>query len=544
MSSRKNRNRGGSGGRGGGAPGGRQAESGSPAVVAEHGEMHASAAPKPADAAAGPAGSDGRWVIHDPAFEADATCPLMPVWPWGGHRGWSYDLVRFMRPRMIAELGVHWGTSLFAFAQAVKDAGLDSRMIGVDTWVGDNHTGPYGSEVLRTVRSIAEEFFPKQEFELLQMTFDEALSKVKDGSVDLIHIDGFHEYEAVEHDFESWLVKLAPDGVVLLHDVDKSTGYGSARYWQDLLSRYPGFAFEHSWGLGVVFPKGDRWLRALERENLKDKVLLYTYRARFQRTSIELKDTGEMAVTRLEAMHSMEGLIRARDGEIALLKQILSDRDNEIALLKGLVTERDQSLASAAARTTEIEARVAQLEATSREAVAQKAAATEEYARASALAAEKLQALSTTLHDLQEVHRGVTASLEQERARGEALSVDVRRLTGEVVSLSDAQRMLGGRLEDAERRQVSATSGMQAMMVRILEQEEHAARRRAEMEELAMATERQKIELEKVAADIEMLALRVEQLERLEIEREKNSGRAPKNGRVSAASRARPERQR
>ena len=86
------------------------------------------------------------------------------------------------------------------------------------------------------------------------MTFAEALPETPDGSVDLMHIDGFHTYEAVSEDFHAWLPKLAMGGVMLFHDVAETTGYGSAYFWSELREKYPGFHFTHSWGLGVLFP--------------------------------------------------------------------------------------------------------------------------------------------------------------------------------------------------------------------------------------------------------------------------------------------------
>ena len=58
-------------------------------------------------------------------------------------------------------------------------------------------------------------------------TFDEALSEFEDGSVDLVHIDGLHTYGRPGMT-SSRGCKLAPNGLMLLHDVAMDGGYGSA----------------------------------------------------------------------------------------------------------------------------------------------------------------------------------------------------------------------------------------------------------------------------------------------------------------------------
>lgn len=228
---------------------------------------------------------------------------MNPVWPWGGHRRFAYDLARWMRPTRIAELGVHWGTSFFTFAQAMKDGRMkETELIGVDTFEGEDHAGHYGPEVLETVQRIVREYFPKQRIELHQMFFADALATVDDESIDLLHIDGLHTFEAVKEDFETWLPKLAPEGVVLFHDVAPDTGYGSTDYWNQIVEEYSGFAFEHSWGLGVLFPKGDSRLEQLRQQGLDDKLIAYTALAKAERSAIELHDVGEMAKQRMETI--------------------------------------------------------------------------------------------------------------------------------------------------------------------------------------------------------------------------------------------------
>ncbi|MBX3391495.1 MAG: class I SAM-dependent methyltransferase [Phycisphaeraceae bacterium] len=492
------------------------------------------------------------WVISQHVFEADEFCPLMPVWPWGGHRHWAYDLVRFMRPRVIAEIGVHWGTSLFAFAQAVKDAGIPSRLIGVDTWRGDDHTGPYGSEVLAMVRRIIAERFSGLRIDLHPTTFDEALCLVEDASIDLLHIDGFHEYDAVNHDFESWLAKLAPDGVVLLHDVAENTGYGSARYWRELSARYPSFSFEHSWGLGVVFPKGDRWLRAMRRRNLSDKIQIYTHRAMHERAATELRDTGLMAVERLAAIRSMDEMIRDRDNEIVFLKQAVAERARLVeaicldAIGSDQVPRSDGSPDAPA--IAEIAARAIDCIRSARETARRLPEVMDLLDRAARRADEsdaqvaglrrRAQTLTEELSSSEASRRDAAQALAQAQDRLGQLDSQVGRLQQDLAVLSAEHANALARVAGLERRGDVLSADLNAMTVYIEGQRQETRDLRRRLGEYERMNSQLQGDVSRLAADVEMIALRVEQLERIEIERESLA-----NPRGSAARVARPERE-
>jgi hypothetical protein len=167
-------------------------------------------------------------------------------------------LIAAMRPALVVELGSFYGESYFGFCQALDENAIQCRCYAVDTWQGDGHGGIYGEEIYADVKAYNGEHYSSFS-QLLRMTFDEALASFADGSIDILHIDGFHSYEAVRHDFESWLPKVRPGGIVLLHDISiRSAEFGVWRFWEELRPRFAAFEFRHSAGLGVILkPGGD-----------------------------------------------------------------------------------------------------------------------------------------------------------------------------------------------------------------------------------------------------------------------------------------------
>ena len=195
---------------------------------------------------------------------------------WLAHIPFAFWVVSATEPRVIVELGCHYGNSYFAFAQSVAACGLPTSMFAIDTWEGDEHSGLYGYEVFDAVHDYNDKTYATFS-QLVRSTFDEAGDHFEDGTVDLLHIDGHHTYEAVRHDFESWLPKMSDRGVVLFHDIAvRERGFGVHRLWDELADQHESFAFDHSHGLGVLavgseVPEGLRSLFALERDRRRKR---------------------------------------------------------------------------------------------------------------------------------------------------------------------------------------------------------------------------------------------------------------------------------
>lgn len=171
---------------------------------------------------------------------------------WYEHAPFAGWLVENLRPDVVVELGTHTGFSHFAICQAVKELGLPTRCFAVDTWQGDEHAGFYDDSVFKMVDAYNKATYADFST-LIRATFDEALPRIPDKSVDLLHLDGRHFYEDVKHDFNSWTPKLSDRAVVILHDTDvRDRGFGVYKFWAEIQSLYPSFEFKHGHGLGVV----------------------------------------------------------------------------------------------------------------------------------------------------------------------------------------------------------------------------------------------------------------------------------------------------
>lgn len=173
------------------------------------------------------------------------------VGAWTSHLHFAFDLIALLKPRLLVELGVDRGESYFTFCQAVAEHHTGTRCFGIDTWRGDQHAGGYDETTFTQVSEHNRANYEKFST-LLRATFDEALPRFAENSIDVLHLDGLHTEAAVRHDLQSWLPRLRPGGLLLLHDVDvRSKDFGVWKVWDELQRQSRSGTFHDGPGLGV-----------------------------------------------------------------------------------------------------------------------------------------------------------------------------------------------------------------------------------------------------------------------------------------------------
>ncbi|MDQ2067261.1 glycosyltransferase [Xinfangfangia sp. CPCC 101601] len=273
------------------------------------------------------------------AFAAN-TAYLTDVVSWHAHVPFAHALIDLLTPALVVELGVHQGDSLLSIAAALQHFGQAGKVTGIDTWEGDDHAGSYdGNAVFQGVQARAAALAPR--VTLLRATFDKALPTFADGSVDLLHIDGLHTYDAVRHDFESWRPKLSPRSVVMLHDTAvRSDDFGVYRLWEEIAHLGPSYNFSFGNGLGVL---------ALGAKVPADVLHLLDLLAHDQRLTDTLTAIGEA----LEGRSMRRALLARTKGletELDAMRKVASDEISRLNSEHTALTQR------AAQRFTGLEA--------------------------------------------------------------------------------------------------------------------------------------------------------------------------------------------
>jgi|GEM_PF-1358813 len=279
---------------------------------------------------------------------------LTPYSAWHEHIPFAMFLVDILKPSAIVELGSYHGDSYCAFCQAVSELRLSTRCYAVDTWQGDPHSDFFGPEVLANLRTHHDPLYGSFS-RLIQSTFDEALQYFEDGTIDLLHIDGYHTYEAVKHDFEAWLPKMSQYGVVLLHDINvRERDFGAWKFWEKIERQHPHFEFLHAHGLGVLSVGRNQskvfqdLLEASEEDISKIRNFFFElgHRLTLQvqshvRQQAQVEKENEKLRQKADYISNLEAAIGDKDTCIRNLEAAIGDKDTCIRNLEAAIGDKD-----------------------------------------------------------------------------------------------------------------------------------------------------------------------------------------------------------
>lgn len=173
---------------------------------------------------------------------------------WWQHVPVAHWLIEHLKPKKVVELGTHYGVSFFGFCEAANKYSPQTFVYAIDTWVGDEQAGFYSNEVYNRV--LTNQLANHQtRSRLIRSTFDEASERFDDNSIDILHIDGLHTYDAVKHDYDTWKDKVKTNGSILFHDWNVREGdFGVWKLWNEIKNdnEYKCIEMPNGHGLGIA----------------------------------------------------------------------------------------------------------------------------------------------------------------------------------------------------------------------------------------------------------------------------------------------------
>ena len=153
---------------------------------------------------------------------------------WQGTKPIFRDLILSLRPRTIIEVGTWYGQSAITMGRAVKELGLPTNIICVDTWLGAIE---FWDDMAHTPERnlLQKNGYPQAYYQFLSNVVHQGLQDVilpfpntsliagrymKKHAIeaDMIYIDASHDYEDVKMDLKTYWPLVSSGGVMFGDD--------------------------------------------------------------------------------------------------------------------------------------------------------------------------------------------------------------------------------------------------------------------------------------------------------------------------------------
>ncbi|MBZ9622613.1 glycosyltransferase [Clostridium sp. FP2] len=120
-------------------------------------------------------------------------------------------LASFFKLKNYVEIGVYKGRSLFSVAQAFKDN--EGKAYGIDPYL-------LVDEMYNQVLINTEVFQLSKVVEIIRKTSIEAASYFKAIKIDMLHINGYHDYESVQADINNYTPLIREGGIIVFDSLN------------------------------------------------------------------------------------------------------------------------------------------------------------------------------------------------------------------------------------------------------------------------------------------------------------------------------------
>jgi predicted O-methyltransferase YrrM len=188
---------------------------------------------------------------------------VITAWQVRSELGRLLETVQSERPRVVLEIGTALGGTLFGFAQV---AAPDAQLITVDLPAGGFGGGYYPARgyLYRRFARGRQTIHPILGDSHRVETVTRVQQLLAGRSVDLLFVDGDHEYEGVRKDYDLYAPLVRPGGLIAFHDIvpgDEGLVGGVSRFWEELRRSHETTELVESWdqggyGIGVVRVEG------------------------------------------------------------------------------------------------------------------------------------------------------------------------------------------------------------------------------------------------------------------------------------------------